>query len=249
MKLQDRFLKIRNALGYSTVQMSEAIGCSHSLWSQYEAGRKTPSFETLVTLNRLGVSLDWLASGRGPMLVHGKKKRKQSQPILPTILEQVEAVIAETTADWLQAWETLIEALHQSPGLTYEELSSLPDLPPVPSLQHELEQMKSDGLIGEVKGKFYLIRTLVRHDNRVAELKILTAIRDLCKHHLAAIRDGGKTTRIDIADMKMQGGQAVASIRQLWRAIESWRDKAPSSPNGQGSVRLLISTVAFEHEE
>ena len=63
-----RIRDARESLGLSQKAISEKLGCSHQAWQGYEAGNNLPGGKILQRLNILGISIDWLLSGRGSVL-------------------------------------------------------------------------------------------------------------------------------------------------------------------------------------
>ncbi|MFM7200356.1 MAG: helix-turn-helix domain-containing protein [Myxococcota bacterium] len=248
MDIKTRFQKLRREMGLSAEALSSRLEGSHSLWTQYEAGRRTPSFETLLALKRLGVSIDWLMSGDGHMLLASKKRRK-SKPNLPELLEPLEETVMALTEGWLDIWEILLHALEGSPsGLSREELLSLPGLPSHQEVEHELERLKNDGLIAESKGRYYLIRAS-KKDPRFAEFAFVIAMRELLQYHLPALRRGEQKARLDVGEIKLERGLAVECAIQLWHFIEKFQSKRSSSRTGGERLRIFISTVVEDEQE
>jgi phage repressor protein C with HTH and peptisase S24 domain len=62
-----RIRKTREYLGLSQKAISEKLGCSHQAWQGYEAGNNLPGGKILHRLNILGISIDWLLTGRGSL--------------------------------------------------------------------------------------------------------------------------------------------------------------------------------------
>ena len=60
-----RIREAREYLGLSQKAISEKLGCSHQAWQGYEAGNNLPGGKILHRLNILGISIDWLLTGRG----------------------------------------------------------------------------------------------------------------------------------------------------------------------------------------
>ncbi|TNE34430.1 MAG: hypothetical protein EP348_10915 [Alphaproteobacteria bacterium] len=66
-EITQRIKEIRDFLGLSQKSMAGIIGCSHQAWQGYEAGNNLPGGRLLQRLNKLGISIDWLLTGRGSL--------------------------------------------------------------------------------------------------------------------------------------------------------------------------------------
>ncbi len=64
-EIHKRIRETREYLGLSQKVMSLKLGCSHQAWQGYEAGNNLPGGKILQRLNILGISIDWLLTGRG----------------------------------------------------------------------------------------------------------------------------------------------------------------------------------------
>jgi len=69
-RLGQRMLEFRKSLGYSQKVVAEKTGIGRSFISHIEAGSQRPSFEVInKLLNSFNISIDWLLTGRGQMLL------------------------------------------------------------------------------------------------------------------------------------------------------------------------------------
>lgn len=65
--IAERLLKVRNSLGFTQNQLAEKIGIKQGLYSKYETGALAISTQAIGALFALGVNLNWLLTGQGPM--------------------------------------------------------------------------------------------------------------------------------------------------------------------------------------
>lgn len=65
--LAQRLRQARKQLGYTQQNMGRAIGGTLRAWQEYEAGRRRPRQEALAGLARMGVNVNWVLVGEGPM--------------------------------------------------------------------------------------------------------------------------------------------------------------------------------------
>lgn len=68
MSFGERLRDLRKARGLSQKAAAEAVGVSVTGWQNYEGGRLPRGEELTAIAANLGVSLDWLMLGEGPML-------------------------------------------------------------------------------------------------------------------------------------------------------------------------------------
>lgn len=64
MTIAERLKKIREELGYSQKQISEALNCHARSWGFYENGSSIPGGEVLSNLAELGVDINWILTGK-----------------------------------------------------------------------------------------------------------------------------------------------------------------------------------------
>jgi transcriptional regulator with XRE-family HTH domain len=73
--LAARFLAMRNALGYARQEdLAEALRRSRNTVSSYERGKQIPDGESLMRLADLGINIQWLLTGDGPMLARDRER-------------------------------------------------------------------------------------------------------------------------------------------------------------------------------
>jgi transcriptional regulator with XRE-family HTH domain len=84
-----RLKKIRETLGFSTVDMTKRIGSHRANYYKYENARAFPHFTVLSKLGtNLGVSLDWLILNKGPMF-YKEKDYNNALAALPTEIQEL----------------------------------------------------------------------------------------------------------------------------------------------------------------
>ncbi len=69
LTLKDRFKLMREKMGLSQKAMAEKIAIPTTTISKYETGLIKPSAEILSKIGIMGVNLNWLLSGVGPMII------------------------------------------------------------------------------------------------------------------------------------------------------------------------------------
>ncbi|WP_340149309.1 S24 family peptidase [uncultured Sneathiella sp.] len=89
-QIYNRIRDAREFLGLSQKAISEKLGCSHQAWQGYEAGNNLPGGKILRRLNFLGISIDWLLSGRGSIV----KNIAVTETTKITYIPRVEARLA-----------------------------------------------------------------------------------------------------------------------------------------------------------
>jgi transcriptional regulator with XRE-family HTH domain len=77
-----RLKEARNRLGLSQQSMAEKIGSSKTGIQANEGGSNLPGAAVLASMYRLGVSVDWLLSGNGPMLLADMAEVRNPSPAL-----------------------------------------------------------------------------------------------------------------------------------------------------------------------
>ncbi len=89
-----RLRQVRDHFGYSQDKMSEIMGIKKVTYSKNERGLHLPTSEGLLDLHRrLGISVEWLLFGCGPMwweeLQDKKKKRDEIDALSPELREMI----------------------------------------------------------------------------------------------------------------------------------------------------------------
>jgi transcriptional regulator with XRE-family HTH domain len=105
--------ELRQTLHYSTKEMGECFNASQGTYRRYEKGKMLPGFFSLyAAASRLGLSLDWLVCGRGPVYYQEKEEKKIEDTAPPSLREVPPAEIAQ-----------LLEHMNRSPLLRHEVLA------------------------------------------------------------------------------------------------------------------------------
>lgn len=111
MSTGDRFIELRKALsknGAIELSQTEAgalIGVNRNSWRRYELG-ELPNGQAMARLAELGVSIDWLLTGQGPMLIGEPSTTIPNQEInddKDKELEELRAALEQEkskTAEW-----------------------------------------------------------------------------------------------------------------------------------------------------
>lgn len=66
---KDRLRRFAEEVFGSVAACAQAAGVSQPQFSLYVTGKRSPGYETLEKLSALGLSIDWLFTGRGSMLL------------------------------------------------------------------------------------------------------------------------------------------------------------------------------------
>lgn len=100
MEIRDRIAMAREHAGLNMSQLSKLVGVSPSAGIQWEAeGGTSPAVENLAKIAAItGVSFEWLATGRGPMVYDAKKPTaavsEARQIYLPATTDEERLVLA-----------------------------------------------------------------------------------------------------------------------------------------------------------
>ena len=68
-KIGERLRKIRVELGFSQVELGEAVGVTDSTVQNWESGSIPPGKKLLILGEKFGISSDWMLFGRGSMFM------------------------------------------------------------------------------------------------------------------------------------------------------------------------------------
>lgn len=81
--ISSRLRQIRHHLNYGQNKMSQMIGIGQMTYGKNERGLHLPNTTTLISLHqRLGISIEWLLFGHGPMYWQEiREKNKDSQEL------------------------------------------------------------------------------------------------------------------------------------------------------------------------
>lgn len=78
-------------MGLSQKAIAGRLGCSHQAWQGYEAGNNLPGGKILQRLNILGISIDWLLTGRGAIAEPGTGDDNSVLAFVPHVEAQLAA--------------------------------------------------------------------------------------------------------------------------------------------------------------
>ena len=257
MTLPERFRRLRAHLKISARQMSSRIGCSSSLWTQYELGLKEPSTETLRRLIGLGFDLHWVLTGEGQMLrtAAAMEAADEAEPESPlqSLLEALGSLLDRYGGQTLLNLMDVVRVLeHSGEGLSEQQLhDALAQTQPLESVQQSLAQLKEEGIVVLSRGQFRLVRASANDSALTAELRTLVAIRDLLLMHYPIHKNApfdGKLIRSELAVPTRQGR---IRVRDLGQRVSSWlaaQPKAPISPE-MDRIHVVLSCVVVEAPE
>ncbi len=78
--LGSRLKEIRNRYGHTRDRMADLMGIRTVTYDTNEKGRHIPTLFSIMSLDkRLGISIDWLLFGRGPMSRQGEQEKLRRQ--------------------------------------------------------------------------------------------------------------------------------------------------------------------------
>lgn len=81
MELKDRLKLVRKTMGMSQAGIVGIIGTTQPSWQGYENGLNVPGGKVLKSLAGLGVNVNWLLTGNGPMMLD---QNQDTEPITAT---------------------------------------------------------------------------------------------------------------------------------------------------------------------
>lgn len=86
----DNLKKLRFELGMSAQKMADSLGVTQMSISNYETGKRKPSFEFMEALyNTYNVNLNWFVSGKGEMFITSQSAPQFNEEQLEAKIEQV----------------------------------------------------------------------------------------------------------------------------------------------------------------
>jgi len=114
-----RIIELHRSLNYSTKKMGECLKASSTSYLRYEQGKTLPRFSNLYSIaEKLGISLDWLVCGKGP--VYYKEKEKTDQ-------------VEESAKEKMNILQEFL------PGFSQDEINDFMELMSrIPLLRHEV---------------------------------------------------------------------------------------------------------------
>jgi len=123
-----RFKKMREALKVSQGELSARLGVGRASYAKYERGDAFPPLDSLMVLVKtFDLSLDWLISGRGPML-YKEKEQPEKITALEDVMKDVKDLLVHMERIPLLRYKVL--SFFQEFKLEYKELveSSMADV-------------------------------------------------------------------------------------------------------------------------
>jgi len=87
--LSNRLMELRQSLHYSTKEMGDCFNTTQLSYRRYEQGKMVPGFLSLYFVaEELGISLDWLVCGKGPVYYKDKEKKESLQNLISGTSEE-----------------------------------------------------------------------------------------------------------------------------------------------------------------
>lgn len=237
---------IRTHFGLSARAMSIHLGIAQNNWFQYELGRKEPGMTTLRSLAALGLNVDWLVAGRGPMFINERAPTPSGAGnSFARILKALELVLREHDAERFALWSRIVTTLHQSlEGVPLETIARQAGVPASdPRLLEQLAWLQKEGVVGFGNERYRLIRSSYALEASGAELQGLLSVRDLLGTMIPAFRDGvGRGLLIRFAETPA-GGTTMEQLSELVRLVRrlSSESLAPPGPAGSKTFQLVFA--------
>ncbi len=111
-----RIIELRRSLNYSTKKMGDCLWASQTSYRRYEQGKILPGYPGLYAIaENLGISLDWLVCGKGPVYYKEKEKNDRAE-------EKKETLQDLLTGSSLEEIKDLLENMNRIPLLRHEIL-------------------------------------------------------------------------------------------------------------------------------
>jgi len=257
MTLPERFRRLRAHLKISARQMSSRIGCSSSLWTQYELGLKEPSTETLRRLIGLGFDLHWVLTGEGQMLrtAAAMEAADEAEPESPlqSLLEALGSLLDRYGGQTLLNLMDVVQVLeHNGEGLSEQQLhDALAQTQPLESVQQSLAQLKEEGIVVLSRGQFRLVRASIRDNSNTLTLRVLVSIYELLVSHYPALQQRPDRGKLLLYEVFAPSGLGVVRARDLGQRVNAWVATQAQYPvqTNDDRIRLVVSMIVQDASE
>lgn len=253
-----RLVAIRLHFGLSIRGMSRHLGLAPAAWHHYEHGIREPSMQSLVKLAQLGVNVNWLLTGEGQMLVNAVPPEPvTTQPsradAISELVKRINQLLETPDGTNIYAWQELVRHIQELPsGATVDQLAAkMYSSYPRENLERDLQVLVAEGILGEAKGTYRLIRAYASQEHTAYELRVLNMVRILLQEHLPSIKISPRGKSIVQAELFVQRGQGVEKVREMIRKVQLVLSTMNTSrtDDQQEQVSLLFSMVVKGHEE
>lgn len=259
MAMAERFVQLRQHLGLSTRELSARIGVSKSLWSHYECGTREPGMSMLRELSCMGINLEWLVNGNGPMTRDGlhipsiESSGTLRTGTLARLIRSLEDILYSNRGQQLQVWARIIRFMEKNEfAASRAELEQLlTDTINAARLDIELQNLVSEGLIAESKGQFRLIHTALQNRSEGLELWMILAVRELLHKHLPIQKQSPHRGKLEYCSVTVKSGSGPAKARELGLLFVQWLtsiQSAEAQPTGDG-IDVILSVVVTQSGE
>ena len=71
MEVNERLRQIRQKIGLTQAEFSLKFGIPQSTYAKYEKSTRSIPYELMISLSQIGINLNWLLTGEGPMYLGG----------------------------------------------------------------------------------------------------------------------------------------------------------------------------------
>lgn len=116
MTLADRLKKARESLGYTQKDIATAIKTNPQTWQVYESGKSVPGGKVFEGLARLGINVNWLLTGVGPLKLHEEEVKR-------LLCEEAHEKLRKRLVERIRRSRPLIVDIYNDiPGLAYDDI-------------------------------------------------------------------------------------------------------------------------------
>ncbi|PVY74770.1 helix-turn-helix domain-containing protein [Pectobacterium versatile] len=137
MGIKERLREAMDAHGFNIKGLSEAVGIPYRSLQNYLRGEREPNAEALIAIGtQLGISIDWLLTGRGVMRIDG----------MPSAPESSEQTFSQSDLKLLELMNQLDPDVRRDLLRGAEEKQRIVDMEKqLQVLSAELKQVKKTG--------------------------------------------------------------------------------------------------------
>lgn len=253
-----RLVAIRLHFGLSIRGMSRHLGLAPAAWHHYEHGIREPSMQSLVKLAQLGVNVNWLLTGEGQMLLNPAQTAPvTAQPskaeAISELVTRLNQLLETPDGTNLYAWQEIVRHIQELPnGATVEQLAAkMYSSYPRENLERDLQVLVAEGILGEAKGTYRLIRAYASQEHTAYELRVLNMVRILLQEHLPSIKISPRGKWMTQWDIFVERGQGVERLREVQRGFKALVSSSDTTRKHEQQERIsfLLSMVVNEHED
>lgn len=110
----NKLIELRQSLHYSSKKMGEYFKVSEITYHRYEQAKMFPGFTALYSAaQKLGISLDWLVCGKGPVYYKDIEKKNREEEKKETLQDYLTGSSREEIKDLLEHMERIPLLRHE----------------------------------------------------------------------------------------------------------------------------------------